>query len=120
MRCALKMQQKLVELNKVWELSEGQHFEMRIGIHQGHAVVGTFGGAKRSDYTVVGTSVNIAARVEGIADPNSILVTDAIIGFLQPNEYDLRGSFRLRGLETEIPLYTIKQDHGIRIVSQAS
>ncbi|HYX34216.1 MAG TPA: adenylate/guanylate cyclase domain-containing protein [Oligoflexus sp.] len=108
-RCARKMQDKLVELNKVWELSEGQHFEMRIGIHQGQAVVGTFGGSKRSDYTVVGTSVNIAARVEGIAAPNSIMVTDAITPFLNAAEYTLCGTYRLRGLEMEIPLYKVAQ-----------
>ena|GEM_PF-3190500 len=109
-RCARKMQEKLQELNKSWELSEGQHFEMRIGIHQGQSVVGTFGGSKRSDYTVVGTSVNIAARVEGIADPNSILVTDAITQFLDPREFTLRGHYRLRGLDMEIPLFRIEQE----------
>jgi len=108
-RCARKMQDKLVELNKIWELSEGQHFEMRIGIHQGQAVVGTFGGNRRSDYTVVGTSVNIAARVEGIADPNSIMVTDAITRFLKPEDFELVGYYRLRGLDMEIPLFKVAQ-----------
>lgn len=106
-RCACRMQEKLRELNKSWELSEGQHFEMRIGIHQGHAVVGTFGGSKRSDYTVVGTSVNIAARVENIAEPNSIMVTDAITCFLDPRAFTFRGHYRLRGLDMEIPLFRI-------------
>ncbi|HET9238380.1 MAG TPA: adenylate/guanylate cyclase domain-containing protein [Oligoflexus sp.] len=109
-RCARKMQDKLLELNKAWELSEGQHFEMRIGIHQGQAVVGTFGGSRRSDYTVVGTTVNIAARVENIADPNSILVTEAIIRFLHPAEFSQRGHFRLRGLDVDVPLFRIEQD----------
>jgi class 3 adenylate cyclase len=110
-RCARKMQEKLQELNKAWELSEGQHFEMRIGIHQGQAVVGTFGGSKRSDYTVVGNTVNIAARVENIADPNSILVTEAIIRFLHPADFSQRGHFRLRGLDVEVPLFRIEEDH---------
>jgi class 3 adenylate cyclase len=108
-RCAHKMQAKLRELNRVWELSEGQHFEMRIGIHQGQAVVGTFGGSKRSDYTVVGTTVNIAARVENIADPDSILVTDAITHFLPSRDFTLRGHYRLRGLDLEVPLFRIMQ-----------
>lgn len=110
-RCARKMQEKLQELNKAWELSEGQHFEMRIGIHQGQAVVGTFGGSKRSDYTVVGTTVNIAARVENIADPNSILVTEAITRFLHPADFSQRGHYRLRGLDVEVPLFRIEEDH---------
>ncbi len=120
-RCARKMQDKLRELNKAWELSEGQHFEMRIGIHQGQAVVGTFGGSKRSDYTVVGTSVNIAARVENIADPNTILVTDAITRFIDPRDFALRGHYRLRGLETEIPLFRVEQSSTLdKEIEQAS
>jgi class 3 adenylate cyclase len=107
-RCARKMQNKLNELNRMWELSEGQHFEMRVGIHQGQAVVGTFGGSKRSDYTVVGTTVNIAARVENIADPNSIMVTEAITQFLDSRDFILRGPYQLRGLDVEIPLFQIE------------
>ncbi len=109
-RCAHRMHEKLRELNKAWELSEGQHFEMRIGIHQGQAVVGTFGGSRRSDYTVVGTTVNIAARVENIADPNSILVTEAITRYLSADDYSLRGHYRLRGLDVEVPLFRIESE----------
>jgi class 3 adenylate cyclase len=120
-RCARKMQEKLSELNRMWELNEGQHFEMRIGIHQGQAVVGTFGGKRRSDYTVVGTSVNIAARVENIADPNSILVTDAITRFLDPRDFTLHGRYRLRGLDMEVPLFRIEQKSvDDKILDQAS
>lgn len=106
---AQRMQEKFIELYQQWELTENQHFEMHIGIHQGQAVVGSFGGNKRSDYTVVGNSVNIAARVEGLAEPNSILATEAVIRYLPDTAFGLRGHFRIRGLNKEMPLFHILQ-----------
>lgn len=103
--CAKKMQDMLASLNSKWEGEHGQQFELRIGIHQGQGVVGSFGGHKRSDYTVVGNSVNVAARVEGLADPNTVLVTEAITQYLPVGTFQLRGTFKLRGLNQEMPLY---------------
>jgi class 3 adenylate cyclase/tetratricopeptide (TPR) repeat protein len=119
-RCAQRMQKHLGELNKSWELSEGQHFFMRIGIHQGLAVVGSFGGKRRSDYTVVGTAVNIAARVENLAEPQSILITPEIVKYLSPAVYRLRGSFSIRGLNDAMDLYEVHLEASLEPLDQVS
>ena len=52
--CAKEMQAKMVDLNKKWNKEDIPILKMRIGIHQGPLVVGTFGCPERSDYTSIG------------------------------------------------------------------
>ncbi|GAB4374790.1 MAG: hypothetical protein Kow00121_19650 [Elainellaceae cyanobacterium] len=81
---ARQMYQKLAELNKRWQ-AQGIHqlVQFRCGIHQGTAVVGMFGGEERADYTAIGPSVNIAARIQEAAEPNTILVSAAVADYLE-------------------------------------
>jgi len=53
----------------------GNEFKMRIGINSGPVVVGSIGDDLRMDYTAVGDTTNMAARMEGEASPGGILVT---------------------------------------------
>ncbi len=50
---------------------------VRIGINTGYCTVGNFGSESRMDYTIIGGQVNIASRIEKIARPNSIYISDA-------------------------------------------
>jgi class 3 adenylate cyclase len=51
---------------------------LRIGIHQDVVAVGTFGGRRRTDYTVLGIGVNLAARLEQACMPGQILVSQTV------------------------------------------
>jgi adenylate cyclase len=65
-RAALRQQAALVELNKQFQELGLPPLAMRIGLHTGEAVVGNLGSEKRFDYTVVGDTVNLASRLEGV------------------------------------------------------
>jgi hypothetical protein len=49
-------------------------FELRIGINTGFCTVGNFGSADRMDYTIIGNEVNLAARLESLAEVGGILM----------------------------------------------
>jgi hypothetical protein len=50
-------------------------FAVRMGINTGYCNVGNFGSADRMDYTIIGAEVNLAARLQSIAEPGTIVVS---------------------------------------------
>jgi adenylate cyclase len=66
LRAALRCQDRLAELRPIFHERIGADVFMRIGLNTGPAVVGNMGSHSRFDYTMLGDSVNLAARLEGI------------------------------------------------------
>ncbi|MBR8834685.1 MAG: response regulator [Stigonema ocellatum SAG 48.90 = DSM 106950] len=81
--------------------------EFRCGIHQGTAVVGMFGSAERSDYTAIGPSVNIAARLQQAAAPSTILVSAAVADYLQEDEITKRTPLELKGVDETVLTFAV-------------
>ena len=73
--CAKEMQRSMLELNEIWKDHEVSDLKMRIGINHGPAVVGNFGNEKRSDYSAIGPSVNLASRIESVCRPGEIFIS---------------------------------------------
>ena len=74
---ALRMRTRVAEMQKYWRklgVSRGLH--VRTGIASGFCTVGNFGSEQRLDYTVLGRPVNLAARLESIAEPDAILIDE--------------------------------------------
>lgn len=61
---AVAMQTALKKLNDKWMKQGRPHLKMGIGIHTGFAIVGNIGSEKRMEYTAIGDTVNVAARLE--------------------------------------------------------
>lgn len=76
-RCALEMHRALAELNRERARLDQPPIEMGIGINSGPVVAGNIGSIDRMDYTVIGDNVNIAARLQGIAEAGDTLVSEA-------------------------------------------
>ncbi len=79
LRClsmAIEMRKKMKELQSVW-FNQGikKPLSIRMGINTGFCTVGSFGTSHYMDYTVLGTHVNLASRLEAAADPGEILVS---------------------------------------------
>ncbi len=71
-RCALRMQARVAELNR--QLPADRQVAIRIGVNSGRVIAGNFGSPDRLEFTVLGDTVNVAARLESLAPPGSILV----------------------------------------------
>jgi class 3 adenylate cyclase len=107
--CAVAMQKALHELNEKWQNASFPAFRMRVGIHQGHAVVGSFGGPQRSDFTVIGSTVNISSRIERLANPGDILISRDLARHLPRDQVISVGLHELRGVEEPQELFVLKE-----------
>ena len=63
--------------NVAWRERYGATIELAIGIHSGECIVGNLGSSTRMEYTAIGDVVNVAARLETVAAPSQILITEA-------------------------------------------
>ena len=75
--CALEMQLAMEELNAAAEELNQPKLEMGIGINTGEVVVGNIGSERRMKYSVVGSPVNMAARIESCTVGGQILVSES-------------------------------------------
>ena len=80
---ALSIQHALEDLEEDLQQERGITFRMRVGLNTGLAVVGTVGSAGRSDYTAVGDTTNLASRMEQMAEPGTILITEHTFRLVQ-------------------------------------
>jgi adenylate cyclase len=74
---ALRMRSRVAELQKYWhKLGVPRGLHVRMGIATGFCTVGNFGSEQRLDYTVLGSPVNLAARLQGLAEPDAIFIDE--------------------------------------------
>jgi len=73
---AVAMKKKMRSLQLEW-FNQGikKPLQIRMGINTGYCTVGTFGTSSHLDYTVLGTQVNLASRLESAAEPDEILIS---------------------------------------------
>ena len=110
---ALEMQDLMTQLSDYWSknYSLKKELKIRIGINTGFCTVGNFGSLDRIDYTAIGSTVNLASRLESMSDPGSILVSEdtfALVNnffsFENPKEVKVKGFLR------SIKCYKLQKD----------
>jgi adenylate cyclase len=105
------MMRFLETANEEWKEKYDVEIRLGIGVNSGEAIVGNVGSDKRMEYTVIGDVVNIAARLEAIAQPNQVLVAEATQK-LAGEKFALRelGARKLTGRKNETMVYALETE----------
>ncbi|MEZ4250704.1 MAG: adenylate/guanylate cyclase domain-containing protein [Polyangiales bacterium] len=96
--------------NAGWEAKYGVTIQLAIGVHSGEAVVGNVGSETRMEFTAIGDTVNVAARLEAIARPMQVLVTSETRQAAGPEQFDFvdLGERALSGRAAEVHLWELR------------
>ena len=116
-QCAIAMSERLQQLNQKWEVEGLPKAQMRVGIATGTVITGSLGSAQRLEYTTLGDSVNIAARLESYDKALGhdlicrILINEETDGYVR-NQFPTEciGEVMLRGRGTPTPIYQVSLD----------
>ena len=82
--------------------------KMRIGIHTGPVVVGTLGNDLRVEFKAVGDTVNLASRMEGLADPGATYVTEDTFKLAEGLfRFEALGELEVKGKEEAVKTYRV-------------
>jgi adenylate cyclase len=108
-QAALALRRRMKRWNSERELAGQDTVEVRVAINSGIVVVGDIGSANRVDYTVLGNTVNVTARLEElVAKPGQIVLgaaTQKDVAHLFPTEH--LGNVELRGLTAKLPVFRL-------------
>jgi len=111
MRCvqaAIEMQRKAREIRETWEKRGDMPLQIRIGINTGTVVAGNMGSRRRLSYTVLGSAVNLAQRLESNSPINGIFISQRTYELVK-GRVPTRplGKIQVKGLDEGIDAYEI-------------
>jgi class 3 adenylate cyclase len=109
---AIEMRRAQAELNRRWALTGEQQFRLGVGIHTGSALLGNIGSSGNIEFTVLGSSVDVASL---IGSENSNYKTDALVSETTVDAirgefgFDEVGDIQPSGFSDFIRVYSVRQ-----------
>jgi class 3 adenylate cyclase len=106
--CALEIQQLVSSSKRRFFRGDASKLRIGIGLHTGPLVAGNLGSDRRMDYSVIGDTVNVAARLEGVAGPGEVVITQATRDLLNTGfKLEERAPVTVKGKNEPIPIYNV-------------
>ena len=118
---ALAMQEAVKKYAESMRRAHGVTIHIRVGVNSGEVVVRAIGSDLRMDYTAVGQTTHLAARMEQLADPGSTLLTPATLALAEGYlEVKSLGAMPIKGLTDPIDVYVMLGASTVRSRFQAA
>ena len=111
---AIKMQERIKELQGYWKKNGVTNgLNVRMGVTTGYCTVGNFGSSQRMDYTVLGKPVNLAARLESLAEAGQILISDTTYALIE-QQVDCKfvDEIQPKGFARAVNVYSVQEFKG--------
>src|SRR5216683_1135405 len=118
-RAGLEIVAALERVNR--NLRDDREIAARVGIHTGRVVLGEIGVGARRETAALGETPNLAARVQSLAAPGDVLITEATNRLVGGRfVVEALGGVPIKGISQPIALYRVKQAIGVRNQLQSS
>ncbi len=105
---SLAIQNAIKSYSKEIEAKFAVSFKMRIGLNSGQVVVGSIGDDLRMDYTAIGDTTNLAARMESTAEAGTILISPNTYKQIKQNFiFEPMGRIKVKGKEEPLDVYKL-------------
>ena len=106
--CALEIQKRVSSPERKFFTGQASRLKVGIGVHTGPLVAGNLGGVKRMNYTVIGDTVNVAARLEGVAGAGEIIITQSTRDYLgEIFKLKKKRAVKVKGKTDAIRIYSV-------------
>jgi len=107
-QAALSIQSAIKKYSEELATKFGLDFKMRIGLNSGPVIVGSIGDDLRMDYTAIGDTTNLAARMESMAEPGKVLVSpETYKQVARQFEFKPLGETKVKGKEVSLEVYEL-------------
>lgn len=115
LQAALQMLRAIEQLNRLRRERGAQLLQIGIGMATGPVSLGVLGSRQRKSITVIGNHVNLAARLQGIAGPNQLVVDAATWEFLSAwHDRFVPREVELKGFSSRIEIHQMDLDHALQ------
>ena len=118
---ALAMQASMRAYSDQMRRSQGIEIQLRVGVNSGQVVVGAIGNDLHMEYSAVGQTTHLAARMEQLATPGTVRLTAHTLGLAEGFVHvSPLGPVPVRGLSEPVEVYELKGVSGLRTRMQAA
>jgi len=107
-RCALAMQNAMAEVNSANREDGLPEVQMALALNTGSVVAGNIGSERRSKYGFVGHAMNVTSRIEDVAGPGEILISQSTRNRLQGQyQFGASQALSVKGIEEELHVHAV-------------